>query len=153
MAVRDRRELAFDIAPHVASFEMPPDHATRMRTLWWGFTRRCPRCGSGHLFRRYFTIVPDCPRCGLHFEREPGYWSGALAINTVLVGGFFAVVFVAALALTIPKVPVVPLLVLFVPIVVLGPIVYYPFSKTVWMAVDRAILQRLDRNAKLDDRV
>lgn len=132
---------------------MAPDHASRMRTLWWGFTRRCPRCGSGHLFRRYFTIVPDCPRCSLHFEREPGYWSGALAINIVVVGGFFAVVFVAALALTIPKVPVVPLLVLFVPIVVLGPIVYYPFSKTVWMAVDRAMLQRLDPNAKLDDRV
>lgn len=132
---------------------MAPEHASRARTLWWGFTRRCPRCGSGHLFRRYFNIVSDCPRCGLHFEREPGYWAGALAINITVVGGCFAVVFVVALALTIPKVPVVPLLVLFVPIVVLGPIVYYPFSKTVWMAVDRAILQRLDPNAKLDDRV
>jgi uncharacterized protein (DUF983 family) len=137
----------------LTSFDMPPEHASRTRTLWWGFTRRCPRCGSGHLFRRYFNIVPDCPRCGLHFEREAGYWSGALAINIIVVGGCFAVVFVAALALTIPAVPVVPLLVLFVPIVVLGPIVYYPFSKTVWMAVDRAILQRLDPNAKLDDRV
>ena len=49
--------------------------------LWWGFTKRCARCGSGHLFKRWFTMVDDCPRCGLHFEREQGYWAGALAIN------------------------------------------------------------------------
>ena len=46
--------------------------ASRGRMFWWGTTRRCPRCGSGHLFRRYFTMVDDCPRCGLHFEREQG---------------------------------------------------------------------------------
>jgi hypothetical protein len=28
---------------------------------------------------------------------------------------------------------------------VVGPILFYPFSKTVWMAVDYGILQRLDR--------
>ena len=31
-----------------------------------------PRCGSRQLFRRWFSMVPDCPRCGLHFEREAG---------------------------------------------------------------------------------
>jgi hypothetical protein len=35
---------------------------------------------------------------------------------------------------------------------VFGPILYYPFSKTVWMAVDRAYLQRLDRHEVLDER-
>lgn len=123
------------------------------RTLWWGFTRRCPRCGAGHLFRRYFTLVPDCPRCGLHFEREQGYFAGALAINMMATGGLFAIVFVIALALTIPDVPVGPLIAIVVPIAVLGPIVYYPFSKTVWMAVDRAFLQRLDPEGPLDERL
>ena len=47
--------------------------------------------------------------------------------------------FVALLIATIPNVPVAPLLAILVPIVVLGPIVYYPFSKTVWVAVDRAL--------------
>lgn len=121
----------------------------RGHILWWGVTKRCPRCGSGHLFRRYFTIVPDCPRCGLHFERESGYWAGALAINIMVTGGLFAIVFVALLAATIPKIPVVPLLLVLVPIVVIVPIVYYPFSKTVWMAVDRGFLQRLDPNEQV----
>jgi uncharacterized protein (DUF983 family) len=114
--------------------------------FWRGFTMRCARCGSGHLFHGYFRMVPDCPRCGLHFEREQGYWAGALAINIVATGGLFAIVFVALLIATIPDVPVAPLLAILVPIAVLGPIVYYPFSKTVWVAVDLGLLQRMDRN-------
>ena len=53
--------------------------------------------GSGHLFKRWFTMVDDCPRCGLHFEREQGYWAGALAINIGIAG----VVFVLAFALPV----------------------------------------------------
>jgi hypothetical protein len=95
-------------------------------------------------------MVPDCPECGLHFEREQGYWAGALAINIVATGGLFTLVFVALLIATIPKVPVAPLLFVLVPIALFGPIVYYPFSKTVWVAVDRAFLQRLDPNEVTD---
>jgi len=128
----------------------PEAAPSRSTVLVRGLTRRCPRCGAGHLFRHYFELIPDCPKCGLHFEREPGYFAGALAINIMVAGGLFAVVFVALLAATIPTVPVVELLVVLVPIVVFVPIIYYPFSKTVWMAVDRAFLQRLDRNELLD---
>ena len=117
-----------------------------------GLSKRCARCGSGKLFRNYFTMVPDCPRCGLHFERESGYWAGALAINMVLVGGVFAVVFVIALVLTVPDVPVGLLLAILVPIMVIGPIVAYPFSKTIWVAIDRAFLQQLDPNERPDER-
>ena len=95
-------------------------------------------------------MVTECPRCGLHFEREQGYWAGALAINIVATGGLFTLVFVALLIATIPKVPVVPLLAVLVPIALFGPIVYYPYSKTVWVAVDRAVLQRLDPTEPTD---
>ena len=64
---------------------------------------------AGKLFRHWFTMVADCPRCGLHFEREPGYWTGAVAINTILVGGLFAIVFVDRdQCLDGPRHPVVP---------------------------------------------
>jgi uncharacterized protein (DUF983 family) len=125
----------------------------RAAMLWRGMTRRCARCGSGRLFRKWFTMVPDCPRCGLHFEREQGYWTGALAFNMILVGGVFAVVFVAMLVATMPDIPVVAMLAVLVPIVVIGPIVAYPFSKTVWVAVDRAFLQRLDVNERPDEQL
>ncbi len=98
-------------------------------------------------------MVPDCPRCGLHFEREAGYWAGALAVNLIIVGGIFAITFVVALALTIPNIPVAPLLAVFVPLMVLGPIICYPFSKTLWVAIDRGFLQRLDVNEQRDEQL
>ena len=116
-----------------------------------GATRRCARCGSGHLFHRYFTMVDECPRCGLHFEREEGYWAGALAINIGVAGAVFIVTFGVALALTVPDVPVAPLLAILIPLMILVPLLGYPFSKTVWVAVDRAFLQHLDKNEQLDE--
>jgi uncharacterized protein (DUF983 family) len=129
---------------------MPARTTSKACMLWWGCTRRCPRCGSGHLFHRWFTIVEHCPRCGLRFERESGYWTGALAINIGVTTGVFAIVFVVAIALTAPDIPVAPLLAILVPLMIVVPIVYYPFSKTVWMAFDRAVLQHLDPNERLD---
>ena len=66
--------------------------------------------------------------------------------------GVFAITFAVALAITIPKVPVIPILAVLVPLMIVVPIVAYPFSKTIWMAVDRALLQHLDRNERLDER-
>ena len=120
-----------------------PPAPSRARILWWGSTRRCPRCGSGHLFRRWFALLPSCPRCHLRFEREPGYWTGALAINFAIVGAVFLLVFIPWVALTVPDVPVAPILAVLVPLMVVVPIIAYPWSKTVWMAFDRAFLQRL----------
>jgi uncharacterized protein (DUF983 family) len=119
--------------------------------LWRGATRRCARCGSSKLFKHWFTMVDDCPRCGLHFEREAGYFAGALAINLVLVGGLFAIVFITILVLTVPDIPIGPTLAVCLPIVALGPIVAYPFSKTLWVAIDRAFLQQLDVNEQRDE--
>jgi uncharacterized protein (DUF983 family) len=121
--------------------------------LWRGLTKRCARCGSRHLFRRWFTMVSDCPRCGLHFEREAGYWAGALAINLIIVGGVFVVAFVILLVLTVPDVPVAPVLAVLVPLAVIGPMIAYPFSKTLWVAVDRAFLQKLDSRERADEQI
>ena len=126
---------------------------SRSRMMWWGATRRCARCGGGHLFRRFFTMVDDCPRCGLHFEREPGYWAGALAINIGIAGAVFVAVLVTALVLTVPNVPVAPLLAILVPLMIVVPTLAYPFSKTIWIAVDRAFLQHLDPNERLDEQM
>jgi uncharacterized protein (DUF983 family) len=116
---------------------------SRTRMMLRGLTRRCPRCGSGHLFHKWLKMVPDCPRCGLHFEREEGYWTGAIAVNTIIIGGIFVVVFVTAMVLTIPTIPWVPILAAVLPIMAIGPFVAYPFSKTIWVAIDMSFLQPL----------
>ena len=125
--------------------------AGRGTMFWRGFTKHCARCGGGHLFTGYLRMVPDCPRCGLHFEREQGYWAGALAINIGIAAVTFVLAFGIGLALTVPDIPVGPFLAVLIPLMIVVPTFGYPFSKTIWVAVDRALLQHLDRNEALDE--
>ncbi len=125
---------------------------SRLHMLARGAVKHCPRCGRGELFRRWFSMVPDCPRCGLHYEREQGYWVGAIAVNTIIVGGVFAIVLVVSMALTVPDIPWVALLVAVIPLMLIGPLIVYPFSKTLWVAVDLAFLQPLGVAAGADRR-
>lgn len=39
---------------------------------------RCPRCLRGKVFSGLWTMRQYCPVCGLEFEREPGYYLGAM---------------------------------------------------------------------------
>ena len=98
--------------------------------------RRCPVCGQGKLFRRWFTMVEECPRCGLRFERIEGHWVGALGINTIVSFGLLGIVVVVGLVLSAPQFDVVPVLVAAGLVAVLMPLFFFPFSKTVWTAVD-----------------
>jgi hypothetical protein len=38
-----------------------------------------------------------------------------------------------------------------IPLMIVVPTVAYPFSKTIWVAVDRALLQHMDTNEQLDE--
>lgn len=125
----------------------PPGFPGTTKLFVRGCLLKCPRCGSGHIFRHYFTIKEDCPKCGLHFEREQGYWVGALAWNIAIVMALFIITFVVIMVLTVPDVPVGPSLAVLVPIMLFGPIIFYPFSKTLWMALDYGFLQRISDSA------
>jgi uncharacterized protein (DUF983 family) len=79
---------------------------------------------------------PQCPRCRLQLEREEGYWMGALLVNLLVAEGLFVVGFVATLLLTWPHPPWTALTVGSAVAVVLLPLVFFPFSHTVWLALD-----------------
>jgi len=40
--------------------------------------QRCPKCCEGKVFRRFMSMNERCPVCDLKFEREPGYFLGAM---------------------------------------------------------------------------
>ena len=123
-----------------------PDDAPSVATmLARGATRRCPRCGSGGLFRRWVTMVDTCPRCGLTYEHEEGYWTGAMMINLAVTMGVFLVVFVGYMVLAWPDVPWTGVLIAVIAANVVTPIVFYPVSKTLWVAGDLAF-RRADRH-------
>lgn len=106
------------------------------RLLWRGFTRRCPVCASSGLFTRWFQMQERCPRCDLKFERVPGHLAGALGINTIVSVVVIFLVGVAGFVLTFPELPLVPLVTTITAVALVFPILFYPFSKTVWTAID-----------------
>jgi uncharacterized protein (DUF983 family) len=109
---------------------------TTTRLLARGLARRCPVCGQGQLFRRWFVMVERCPRCGLRFERIDGHFTGALGLNTI--AGVVAVCAALAIgaAATLPEIPVATLIAVVVTVGIIVPLVGYPFSKTLWTAID-----------------
>lgn len=100
------------------------------------FARRCPRCGESGAFVSWSRTHDWCPACGFAFEREPGYWVGAMIINTTVTFALFVVVLVGGMVLTWPDVPWTPLFVATVLLMLVVPIAFYPWSKSVWMAVE-----------------
>ena len=112
------------------------------RSLWLGIARAlrlaCPRCGSSGVFRRFFVMNEACRDCGLRFDRGDGYWLGAMMFNMAVgmmavLGALLLVLFITspdpnwdlAIAVSVAAGIVVPL-------------VFFPFSRALWMAVERS---------------
>ena len=68
---------------------------------------RCPACGGRPVFVAWFRMCPNCPSCGLHFDREPegGYWVGSYTINLMLTEAALAAAFLLGMWATWPQPP------------------------------------------------
>jgi uncharacterized protein (DUF983 family) len=100
---------------------------------------RCSVCGSGGLFRRWTHMVERCPRCGFLFERTEGQFIGAVGMNTIVTFGALLITLVIGFVVTSPDIAVVPVLVAGLAVAGLLPLIFYPFSKTTWIAIDLAM--------------
>lgn len=98
--------------------------------------RNCPRCGHAKLFQGYADLVDRCPGCGLRFEREPGYWVGAMIIVTILTFGVFLILLVGGIVLTWPEVPWGWLLGMTLAANLAIPLWLYGRAKLIWSALE-----------------
>lgn len=115
--------------------DMEVRRATRI--LRYGLRLKCPNCGLGSLYRSPFKMETQCRYCDLIYEREQGYFIGAIYINVIvtetsllltlllyglLTGSFTERILFALLVLAI----IVPLL-------------FYHHSKSLWLAFDHIL--------------
>src|SRR5258708_2429766 len=130
MSATPSNRIPFDRSTGAESRQSPQPHwATAI------LQQRCPRCREGKLFKGILAMHDACPVCGLVFEREPGYFLGAMYISyglaiVILVPLFFVLqwllpdwsdILVAALAA--------------VPYLALSPLVFR-YSRVLWMHFD-----------------
>ena len=104
--------------------------------------QHCPRCRTGNIFRhsifRGFPKMYDrCPVCGLRFEREEGYFLGAMYISYGLA--IVIIVLIAALLWAITSWSItkdsVWAIVLFLP---LAPAITL-LARVLWIYFDQAV--------------
>ncbi len=116
--------------------DKPPVPLPTRPTMIRGLTLACPVCGTRGLFRRWVKMVERCPTCHLRFERIEGHWLGSLSINTVVSAVTLLAMVTAAMVITHADPPIPLLLGLCVAVAVILPVLLFPFTRTIWSAVD-----------------
>ena len=115
------------------------NHEMKVPKLTSVLHSKCPRCLEGELYtdtnpyklNRLFDMHEDCPVCGLHYEREPGFFFGAMYVSYSLT---------IALAVAIWVVISIfaelefwwYIIIITTGIVVLSPLVFR-LSRTIWL--------------------
>ena len=96
---------------------------------------RCPNCGGGNLFSSWLRMRRQCQTCGLELERgESGYQVGSYMFNIIASELLFAAVFLAVVVVMWPTPPWTLLEYGGIVMMVLAPLFFFPFSKTIFLA-------------------
>jgi uncharacterized protein (DUF983 family) len=117
----------------------PPIIGTLLRSL----RLRCPVCGRASIFERPFKVKHHCPSCDALFQREAGFFVGAILVNVVTTEAFIMAVYVACLVAGLDYQWILALL--FVA-ALLFPVAFYHHSWSIWLAFDH-LIERLPKNA------
>ena len=127
-----------DRSPKTELWNLPNDAWDRfLVTMRRAISRRCPYCGSPGVFEGYFTLRDRCPTCGVTFEREEGYFLGGYALNLV-VAEFVALGLALYLLFgtDLRDLSLIWQEAIAVALAVVFPLILFPFSRTVWIALD-----------------
>jgi uncharacterized protein (DUF983 family) len=101
---------------------------------------RCPRCGGRRAWLRgWFGRLDRCRTCGYRYERQEGFMLGSLTVNMILTLGAILAVLVVGMVVTYPDIAVVPIVLACIAVAVLVPLLVYPFTSTIWAAIDLAM--------------
>ena len=105
--------------------------------VWHAIRRRCPRCGASGVWATFLRMQAQCPSCGLQLDRgESDYFYGALMLNFIAAELVPVTVFVVTLIVAWPDPPWNALMAVTVVLAILAPILLYPTTKALWLALD-----------------
>ena len=103
--------------------------------------RRCPWCGGRKAwFDGWFRRADRCHTCGLRWTRgQDGFETGSVTINIIVTFGLMTLVLIAVTVATYPELPIAPFVIAMLVVALVVPVLIYPFSYTVWSAIDLAM--------------
>ena len=96
---------------------------------------RCCVCGRGKMFRRWWMMHESCQKCGIAFERERGFFLGSIYFNYGITAFSLTAFYMAAYFSKLAENRV--LLYYGVAYVVLFPLFFHPFARSLWSGFDQ----------------
>lgn len=100
--------------------------------LWdTGLRLKCPVCEQGDLFDTTFKLHKVCPHCSVRFERNTGEEVGGMTISIVFTCTIFLLGYLVAEIYT--NWSVWAHLAIWVPFAIIFPIVFYRYSRSLWI--------------------
>ncbi len=108
-----------------------------LTTFGRALRRRCPYCGAAGVFDGWFTLKKRCPGCNTLYEHEEGYFLGSYVVNlgfTELLTVGIVVWLIAGTDLSVLQMQIYG-----VALALLMPILFYPLSLLLWVALDISI--------------
>ena len=124
---------------------MKRDPRTIIVTLWRCLKLRCPVCGQAGIIARPFNIKERCTACDVIFNREAGFYVGAILINVVVTEALIVLVYLAFLLTGNfhERITITILLAIGVSF----PLAFYHHSWSLWLAFDH-LIESLPRAGK-----
>ena len=120
---------------------MSRDARPILRTLARGARLCCPVCGRAPVFQSPFRVRPHCPACGAVFQREEGFFVGAIMVNVVTTEA--AVMLTAGLWLLLTTTGRdgggATMLTLLFAVALLFPVAFYHHAWSLWLAGDHIV--------------
>jgi hypothetical protein len=107
-----------------------------------GLRLKCPECGYGALYNATFKMKKSCSHCGLVFEREQGYFVGAIYLNVLATEGLVLgayIVFSLLQAYFGFSVSETEISYLLYGLCIVLPFLFFPHSRSLWLSVDHII--------------
>ena len=95
-------------------------------------------------------MYEKCPVCGWRYEREEGYWTGAIAVNLVVTELLIALIAVPlAVWLALNNQPITLLVAIGLPIPFILPLIFFRHAKSFWMSID-FMVHPVDPDERMD---
>ena len=104
---------------------------------------KCPRCGKGELFENtgiipkkgMFNMLTNCSYCGLKYEKEIGFFYGAMYISYMLNMSFFVAATVAYYIFLEEKIDWRIYIILYITITIFLTKWMYRMSRSLWLMI------------------
>jgi uncharacterized protein (DUF983 family) len=107
-----------------------------VRTLLRCLRLICPVCGDALIIQSPFKIRHHCPVCGALYQREEGFFVGALTVNVVTTELIILVLYLVCI-LFLSNYQTI-LIILFIA-GLLFPLAFYHHSWSIWLSLDHLV--------------